>query len=137
MGSSVTLGGRIEIDPPIPWREFGTSEYYRIVDRARLLPFYPHSLEFEIRQWHEETDEGVMHYRQAVAIIPHPGDDMRGRDLEEILQTIADRHGQGRTFTGRIEARWRDYEGSERRFKIIDGKAREFEPVVVWPEGSE
>lgn len=137
MGSSVDLSGRIEIDPPIPWREFGTSPYYRLYDPAKLLPWYQYELQFEIKQWHVETDDGVMAHRQAVAIIPFDGDDMRGRDIEQILQAIADQHGEGRTFTGRIEARWPDHEGSERRYKIIDGRVREFEPMVVWPGESE
>ena len=74
--------------------------------------------------------------RTAVAIVAFDGE-TRGDDLRDELQMIAERHGTGRTFHGRLDVRWPDHEGSERRFKIVDGQAREYSPLVVWPPESD
>jgi len=135
MGHHASLSGRIEITPPIPWREFATSPYHRVGDGLRRHHGY--SLEFSIRVEQVETERGMSEYRDAVAIVPYDGDELRGDDILDILQAIADAHGRGRTFTGRIDARWPDWEFESRRYKIVDGRAREYSPTVAWPEESE
>lgn len=134
MGSFANITGRIEIEPPIPWGEFALSQYFRVFrDRN-----YPHSLLFEVEETTEDTDDGVLVRRKAIAIVPFDGDEMRGDDVGNVLGAIASSHGLGRTFTGRIEVWWPDHEFSTLRYKIV-GSSRvvEYAPEVVWPPESE
>ena len=131
MSSFADISGSIQIDPPIPWREFADSEFY-LPDARRAW----RDLRFEVLESRENAPDGVFIRRTAVAIVAFDGE-TRGDDLRDELQMIAERHGTGRTFHGRLDVRWPDHEGSERRFKIVDGQAREYSPLVVWPPESD
>lgn len=139
MGSDASVDGRIEIDPPIPWRQFAASAYHRVGAGLRSS-HYAYSLELEVRTTREETERGVAEYRDAVAIVP-VGDETNARDVPHILGEINEQFGEGRTFTGRIDVWYRDYELSSARFKIDPGCTRhpvcEYRPTTIWPAGSE
>lgn len=131
MGSFANITGRIEITPPIPWKELSDSPYYRAFrDRT-----YPHGLLFDVVETTEDTDEGVLIRREAVAVIPFDSGELRGDDISDVLSAIAAKHGPGRTFTGRIEVWWPDHEFSTLRYKIVgdDHHVVEYSPQVVWP----
>lgn len=133
MGSFANISGRIAINPPIPWREFADSPYYRAFrDRN-----YPYSLLLDVVEAIDDTDEGVLIRREAVAVIPFDGDELRGDDIGPILDAIEHTHGRGRTFTGRIDVWWPDYEFSSLRFKVGPGGAHQYAPQVVWPPESD
>lgn len=131
MGYYARYTGRIDIDPPLPWKVFKDSP---------SSPAGHSDVRLVIEEEWIETDEGVMTKRRAVAIVPASEEPFKGYRMEEDIQDIV---GLARSaasndyvvFTGHIEALGED--GAQWRIKVIDGHARRFEPTVVWPAESE
>lgn len=130
MGYEARYTGSIEISPPLPWN---------LIKDHPVLPRYGSGygnrdvrLVVETEQF--DTDEGVLTKRRAVAVEPAMEDRFKGYDMQAHLQEVVD-IAPGRTFTGRIDATGED--GSQWRFKVVDGTVQRFEPVLVWPEGAE
>jgi len=139
MGSSANIDGRIEIDPPIPWRKFANNLYHRVGEGLRNK-YYSYSLELEVKTTREETERGIAEYRDAVAIVP-VGDETSARDVRAILEALYEEFGGEHTFTGRLDVWYRDYELASARFKINPACRQhpvcEFVPTIVWPAESE
>lgn len=135
MSYSTQFTGRIEISPPIPWHLVEGSRYLSPAERRTqgLRPTYT-DLVFVVRTEKRDTDEGVLTVVNVVAI-EGVDDETRGDAAGGELEDIVKEFGQGRTFTGVIEAL-----GEENtdmwRLKVIDGKVIRFEPTITWPEES-
>jgi hypothetical protein len=132
MGYTSYLSGEITIHPPIPWGELQDSPFVRTPDRN----------EWDRLTWLRlvedtvQTDEGTLIRKQAIAIRPSEADELRVYDLGREVQAIIDAHGEGRTFDG-ILLVCGDESPDIWRVRIIDGRAVEERPRIVWPDGTE
>lgn len=128
MGYDIRFSGSIVIDPPIPADEvlaagFGEEGCYGAKDVAVTVA--------------EEPVEGVPDaYRRLVTeIVPCMGT-YTARDIEDHIQQIVDRWGEGRTFTGRIDC-LDPIEGDRWRLSIRNGRLVKVTPQIVWPDEEE
>lgn len=126
------LSGEIVIDPPIPWGELQGSQFVRTPDNQ----------EWDRLTWLRlvedtvETDDGTLIRKQAIAIRHAEADELRVRGLDRQVQEIIDAHGDGRTFDGVFLVRG-EKSPDIWRVRIIDGRAVEERPRIVWPDGTE
>ncbi|GII88233.1 hypothetical protein Ssi03_62230 [Sphaerisporangium siamense] len=130
MGYVSYLSGEITIDPPIPWSQLHGSRFVCTPARKE----YERLVWLRLVEEPVETDEGTLIRRSAVAIRVSTADELRADGLLREVQEIVAAHGEGHTFTGRILVR-----GSESpdiwRVRIVDGRAVEERPTLVWPDG--
>jgi hypothetical protein len=123
------MWGEITIEPPIAWHLLKDSKYLPENTNEHWT-----DLCFRVETETVETDRGPLTVIQAVAIHSE-NEERRGDKAEAELADILQQFGEGRTFTGRIDA-----EGEENkdmwRLKVVDGKAAKFAPQIIWPEAS-
>ena len=129
MGYSTRFKGEIRIDSPIPFDDvtghgFTREEPFKVTKDIRLKVV-------------EEPIPGQPggYRRIAVAIVGLDGG-FSCYDAIPDTQEIIDRWGEGRTFTGRLDASGEEA-GDVWRMEIRDGRADEVRPRIVWPDGSE
>lgn len=131
MGYLSRYTGRIEIDPPLPWKLFKGSP-------SHPRPGFRSDVRLVVEVHEVETDEGLMLRQRAIAVEPASEDSFKGYDMVEHLQAVVDLTDavMGLTaFTGRIDAVGED--GAQWRIKVVNGRVRRFEPVITWPAESE
>lgn len=126
------LTGEITFDPPIPWSELQDSPFICTPKRNE----WDRLVWLRMVEEPVQTDEGTLIRKQAVAIRPSEGDELRAHGLCAEVQQIVAKHGKGRTFESFILVR-----GEESpdlwRVTVQDGKAVEVVPRIVWPDGTE
>ena len=131
MGYTSYISGEITIRPPITWDELQDSPFTLTPERN----------EWDRLTWlklHEEvvqTSEGILIRKVAVAIRPSEADELRVYDLDQDVQAIIDAH-PGHTFDGVMVVRG-EQSPDIWRVRIIDGRAVEERPRIVWPDGTE
>lgn len=124
MGYYTTWSGKITIDPPIPWSEMADSPY-RDEDNGN-------DTDAEIvtnSQYDKATDTFT---RRGVAIQNRWEDHSKSYDMVENVQAIVDTFGEGRTFSGCIEADGEEA-GDQWRLYVRNGKAVRVKPLILWP----
>jgi hypothetical protein len=131
MGVTTYIKGAILIEPPIPWDVCKDSDWI-----ARQGDHSPLELKLRIAELPVNTAEGVLIRRHADAVVGRWEDEPRAEYAVQELQEIIDEFGDGRVFTGRLDMECRDFM-EQWRLKVVGGKATRFDPVTVWPEGSE
>lgn len=131
MGYTSYIAGEITIHPPIPWGDLQGSAFVRTPDNK----------EWDRLTWLRlvedtvQTHDGTLIRKQAIAIRPSEADELRVRNLDREVQAIIDAH-PGHTFDGVLLVT-----GEESpdiwRVRIVDGRAVEERPRIVWPDGTE
>jgi hypothetical protein len=131
MGYTSHIAGEITIHPPIPWGELQSSVFIRTPERN----------EWDRLTWLRlvedtvETDDGTLVRKQAIAIRPSEADELRVRNLDGEVQAIIDAH-PGHTFDG-VMVVTGEQSPDIWRVRIVDGRAVEERPRIVWPDGTE
>lgn len=135
MSYTTDFTGEIRINPPIPWAEIKNSPF---TERTDHYTWYPDSkdVKFEIEEIFTETDQGTLITRSAVAVISAEQEEPRGRDTTKHLQELIDAHGDGRTFTGHLDAAG-ERAGDLWRLQVRNGRAVVVKPRIVWPDDDE
>lgn len=132
MGYYTNVTGEILIEPPIPWGEIRDSEYLHGDDGWTVGDC---SLALRIDEAEVETDEGTLVRREATAVEPVTDNSYRagGDACEADLQCILNHHGEGRTFTGRLNGEGED-NGDMWRLYVRDGRAVLVRARIVWDD---
>lgn len=132
MSNPTWIHGRIEINPPLSWRQIKDSPYLR--SNARKAMRWPDAV-FDVTETEFDTAEGLLTKCGAIAIIPDEGIETSARTLLEDVEAIVTAYPE-HTFTGYFQC-----EGEENsdlwRVVIRDGHAERVDAMIVWPEGSE
>jgi hypothetical protein len=124
--------GTIAISPPLAWREIKDSPFlpneYDSADEQSDLALIVTATE-------RESDDGVVHVREAAVVEQRYEDEPRNRSIQANLQQLIDAF-PGHDFTGRFEMEGEE-QGDQWRLKVVGRKAVRFDPMITWPEGSE
>lgn len=112
--------GEIRITPPLDIRELLDCPFVMADEDG-----YEHSVRIEVVVGDDHTPVGT-------AIVPVMEDAYKGYDMLENIQTIVDRYGDGRRFTGHLLAEGEDHDVS--RFVVRDGRAVQAYAGLVWPD---
>lgn len=126
------LDGEITFDPPIPWSELQESPFIRTPERNE----WDRLVWLRMVEEPVQTGEGTLIRKQAIAIRPSEADELRVYGLDRDVQAIIDAHGEGRTFAGVLLVRG-EKSPDIWRVRIVDGRAVEERPRIVWPDGTE
>ncbi|MGR6922621.1 DUF6205 family protein [[Actinomadura] parvosata] len=134
MGYTSHITGEITVTPPIPWGELQSNPagpFYRTSDNKE----WDRLTWLRLVEEPVETRDGTLIRKQAIAIRPSEADELRVDGLGREVQAILDAH-PGHTFDGVLLVT-----GEESpdiwRVRIIDGRAVEERPRIVWPDGTE
>ena len=137
MGYETKLSGEIEIHPHIPWKYVRESVFLpeNAVKGARL---HGRDIMFRIAEHTDETDDGTLTWKSAVALVPtHRG--YAGGIIKHV-QEVVDAFPEFDFSEGRIDAEGEGDGSGEPdiwRVKVINRVARQFRPKLIWPEESE
>lgn len=132
MSYETSMHGEIEIDPPILWRDIRGSVFLpeNAVKGTRLNR---RDIMFLILERTEDTDDGTLTRKEAVALVPTHSS--YAGNIDEHLQEVVDAFPD-HEFRGRI-----DGEGENNtdmwRLKVVNRRATRFEPTLLWPKESE
>lgn len=129
MGYSTRFTGEIRIDPPIPFEDIAGQGFSRVERHGQTKDVALKVVEEPI------PDDPGAYRRLAVAIVGLDGAFSAYEALPH-AQEIVTRWGDGRTFSGRLDAKG-DEAGDIWRLEIHDGRVVEVRPRIVWPDGSE
>lgn len=132
MGYVSYLSGEITIDPPLPWSELQGSPFICTPNRKE----WDRLVWLRLAEETVQTDEGTLIRKQAIAIRPSEGDELRAHTLREEIQEILAAHGEGRTFTGFILVRG-ETSPDIWRVRVVNGCALDERPTMLWFDGSE
>jgi hypothetical protein len=132
MGYYTSVTGQIDISPPLTWNEIKDSPF--LPESVARLEWRDVMLNVEVDI--NETDEGTLTRRYANAVVPSTDDSFKAYDIEDHLAELVRLHGDGRTFTGRLEGHGEETSDMW-RLCIRDGKVAKDVPRIVWPDGDE
>lgn len=138
MGYETELSGEIEIHPHIPWKYVRESVFLP-GNATRGQRLNGRDIMFRIAEHVEETDEGTLTIKSAVALLPtHNG--YAGKIVDHV-QEVVDSFPEYDFSNGRIDAEGEgDGVGQDPdvwRLKVVDRVATKFRPTLVWPKESE
>jgi hypothetical protein len=128
MGRLSRLTGRIQISPPLRWADFKDSEFRESARENRAVVFVEQTES-------QDTVDGVIERRAAVALVPCTGDSAKFYDLEDDLTLFVHEHGDARTLTGYL-VREGDEQGDVERYSIVDGLVVREKAELRWPDGT-
>ncbi len=117
--------GQITITPPLTWAEIRSPRQPGLQD-VRLL----------LDETVADTDTGRSTVITATAIAPLEIHYYNGYAIEEEIQAVIDAH-PSHEFTGMIEARPQDPDGTPWRYVVQGRRVVRQEPRLVWPDDSE
>lgn len=129
MGYYTRFSGAITITPPPPWSEIKGSPF--AINGEFGMP--DRDCKFRIDVEIVETDEGTLTRKQATAIVCTYDGNTTAHGIVEHLQELLTLHGEGRTFSGYIEAEGEE-SGDLWRLTVRDGQATKIKPSIVWPD---
>ena len=129
MSYTTRFTDEIRIDPPIPFEDIEGQGFSNAERHGQTKDVSLKVVEEPI------PGEPGGYRRVAVAIVGLSGG-FSCYDAIPDTQEIIDRWGEGRTFTGRLNASGEDA-GDIWRLEIRDGRVVKVEPRIVWPDGSE
>jgi hypothetical protein len=138
MSGDANITGRIVIDPPITWPELADRQWTIIGD---WKPEPPYWADAKVKVSHRDvnTDQGILSVRLGVALVPGGGEAsgyMLVQSVERIVREFGTApDGTARTFTGWSHEVWGGGEAL-RRVHVVDGRAVESRPEMVWPVGA-
>lgn len=124
MGYYTTWTGEITIDPPIPWELLHDSKYHG--------EGYSNGTDAKIVTKEIWCKEIASLTRVGVAIQNRWQDSSTSYNMMENVQDIVDKFGEGRTFSGHIEAVGEEG-GDLWRLRVRNGEAIRVEPTIMWP----
>jgi hypothetical protein len=127
MGYDSRVTGELELDPPVPYKIFKNSPFYD------LSPAYDKgdapAVVFEVSSFEQDTDQGTLTIRQAIAIVP--GEEGWGKlyKIMEEVQAALDILPAATKVTGYLQGRgegthdvWRIYVGEGLRAVKVVGR---------------
>lgn len=123
MGMLSSVEGRIEISPHLPWAKF--RELHATAPGLNVR--------FEVHRETVDTEEGTLEVKKAVAIVPRYDDEYKAYYLLEHVQRLVD-VCRGHQLSGYLEEVTEEHQLS--RIYVVDGKAVEVRPEIVWPDPS-
>jgi hypothetical protein len=123
MGYYTQFSEEISIDPPIPYALVKDTKF---VANSYAWGYVNEDVTFKVVE-----DTAGMRY--ATAIIPSQEEEYRGYHIVEAVQEILDMFSRNHTFSGYINAEGENT-GDLWRLCIVNGRAVEIKPEIVWPE---
>lgn len=130
MGYNTSLTGRLDIDPPLNWKE------------AQCHPLFvpdgeepKKALKLLIDEDSVETDDGPLRRRRGVALVFAWDYPVVCYDILQELQAAIDHAGPQRTYSGEMEATGSDWNDLW-KLTVIDGRAARLVPTITWPDGT-
>jgi hypothetical protein len=125
MGYAARWTGQISITPPLSWAEIRSTRSPGLQD-----------VKLRLDEQVEETPIGQNRIVMADAIVPITGGYYNGYAIEEQIQAVIDAH-PSHEFTGIIEARPEDPDGTPWRYAVQGRRVVRQVPRLVWPDDSE
>lgn len=134
MGYYSGVDGRIEITPPLRWADVRDSEFLTRGANAR------NCVAFEVEETAEDTDDGTVTVKRAVAIVPAWEDDAKfyriQDELGQIVSLALRAPGGPRELTGHL-VRTGDEQGDVERYRVENGRVATEKASLRWPDGTE
>jgi hypothetical protein len=134
MGYCSTVTGRIAIRPPLTWAKVRDSKF--LPDRAKTGNV---AVRYEIEEHVEETDEGTVNRKQAVAVIPAWEDPYEAYDLFDDLKEInIEIVSAGSILWGYLVRKGQE-QGDVERYGIQNGTTATVmteKAILSWPDGT-
>jgi hypothetical protein len=125
MGYEIRFSGEIRVDPPIP-ADAVTAAGFPEAGRYGGKDVAVKVVEVPV--------EGVPGaYRRLVAAIVPCMSVYTAYQIDEHIQQVVSRWGEGRTFSGRIDC-VDPIEGDQWRLQVRDGRVVTVKPRIVWPD---
>jgi hypothetical protein len=134
MGYYSTVTGRIAIRPPLPWSAIRDSRF--LPDRAEANYL---EVQYEVAETVEETGDGTVSRKQAMAVVPSFEDSYKAYDLADTLAEINTEIVAAGSLLWGYLVRKGEEQGDVERYGIQNGttdtvsteKAR-----LSWPDGT-
>lgn len=124
--------GDFQIQPPLPWSAVRDSKFLAARTKNSSL-----EVAYEIEETTEDTDEGVVIRKRAVAVVPTWKDSYSARYLEEQLRQIAAEVGAaGARLRGHLVREGEAQGDVERYFQDDTGHIVSETATLTWPDGT-
>lgn len=129
MSYATSIDGALEFDPPLIYKHFADSPYYR-ASRDTFDRKDP-AVEYDVEEWQEDTDHGTLTRRQATGIKPAYEDPMRAYEIDKELTELLAALPAGTTVTGYLEGHGANPTDLWRIYAVRDTSDSTWKPLKV------